>query len=140
MIEAVNSVVSNAPLLRGNAEAAAASRAGNPENIQVAAMPKAPYISPYIHMDVDYDMAVLQIRDSDTGDVVQTIPSDTSLELRSRERSAASERLVSPIHAQDVDFSAPAPKTTTPAAAIASLSAGVHAPGSTGTTGVTVFA
>lgn len=87
MIEAVNSVIANANVLRGSAEQASAARsyAANPERIQEVV--QAPYVSPYIYMNVDYNKAVLQIRDSDTGDVLKQFPSEASLELRSRQGS-----------------------------------------------------
>lgn len=88
MIEAANSVVMNYASLRGNAEQAAPARsyAANPEKIQEAA--QAPYISPYVYVDVNFDRAVLQIRDSDTGDVVRQFPSESELETRRRAAAA----------------------------------------------------
>jgi len=84
MFEAVNSTLSNAPLIRAQAEQASAARsfAANPERVQEVA--QAPYISPYIKMDVNYDKAVIQIRDSDTGDVVRQIPTEPALEAARR--------------------------------------------------------
>lgn len=83
MIEAVNSVLQTAPLIRATAEQMSASDsfAANPDRVQK--IPQAPYISPYIHLDVD-NGAVLQLRDSDTGDVVQQIPSEATIEARHR--------------------------------------------------------
>lgn len=83
MLEAVNSVLQTAPLVRGNAEqvSSAASFAANPDRVQK--IPQAPYISPYIHLDVDMG-AVLQMRDPETGDVVRQIPSEASIEARQR--------------------------------------------------------
>lgn len=104
MIEAVGSVLQTAPLSRGNAEQAsvADSYAANPERIQKA--PQAPYISPYVFIDVNFDMAVIQIRDSETGDVVKQIPSEASLEARSREVARRAELEVSrPAPQVDVD-------------------------------------
>jgi len=79
MFEAVNSVISNAPMLRGNAEQMAVARsfAANPDRVQE--VPMAPYISPYIHVDVSNNEAVLQLRDSDTGAVEDQIPSEERL-------------------------------------------------------------
>lgn len=90
MIEAVNSVLSNVALTRVTAEQQSALRsfAANPERVQEIA--KAPYISPYISMDVHYDRAVLQIRDSDTGDVVRQFPSESQLEAYRRAQNAKS--------------------------------------------------
>lgn len=83
MLEAVSTVLQNAPMIRGNAEQVsnAASFAANPTSVQK--VPQAPYISPYIHLDIDLG-AVLQIRDSDTGDVVRQIPSEATIEARQR--------------------------------------------------------
>lgn len=91
MIEAVNSVISNAPLIRGNAEQVAASNsfAADAAAVEtVARMPLAPYISPYIAVNTDYDKAVLQLRDSETGDVVNQFPSEQTLAARQRTEKA----------------------------------------------------
>jgi len=79
MIEAVNSVLSNASVSRGVAEQQSASRslASTPEVKKEAV--KAPYVSPYISVDATYNKAVLQIRDSDTGDVVRQFPTEGQL-------------------------------------------------------------
>lgn len=80
MIEAVNSVVSNASVSRGVAEqqSAARSYASNPEKTQEATS-QTPYISQHIKVDSTYNKAVLQIRDSDTGDVVRQFPTEGQL-------------------------------------------------------------
>ncbi len=79
MIEAVNSVLSNASLIRGVAaqQSTEKSYAVNPEKVQEVA--KAPYVSPYISVDQASNRAVLQIRDSDTGDVVRQFPTEGQL-------------------------------------------------------------
>lgn len=93
MIEAVNSVISNAPLVRGNAEQVDAARSYASSQIvaaqESASAPQAPYISPYISLDVNYDKAVLLIRDSNTGDVLRQFPSEQRLEEIRRTASAA---------------------------------------------------
>ena len=80
MIDAVSSLVLNTPHLRGATEQVAAARsyAANPERIQE--IPRAPYVSPYVFVDVYFDKAVLQIRDSDTGDVLTQFPAENQLE------------------------------------------------------------
>ena len=87
MIEAVNSSLSNASVLRAPAEQVSTQRSlsSNPARLQEAAessvdVPKAPYISPYVVVDLDYNKAVLQIRDSDTGDVLTQFPSESRLQ------------------------------------------------------------
>lgn len=79
MIEAVNSVLSNASLSRGAAEQQSASRsyAANPDKIQEIATPA--YISNKISVDSKYNKAVLQVRDRDTGDVVRQFPTESQL-------------------------------------------------------------
>lgn len=82
MIEAVNAVVANASLLRGSAEQASVARSltANPERVQEVV--RAPYVSPFIYMDVNFDKAVLQIRDRDTGDVTKQFPSEQTMQVR----------------------------------------------------------
>ncbi len=79
MIEAVNSVLSNAAVTSRVAEqqSTARSYAANPEKIQEVA--KTPYVSPYISIDRNSNKAILQIRDSDTGDVVNQYPTEGQL-------------------------------------------------------------
>lgn len=98
MIEAVNSVVASASALRAQAEQASAARSftANPERTQEVV--QAPYVSPYISMDVNYNKAVLQIRDGDTGDVLKQFPSDTALEFRSRQ---VARQAVKPVEAAE---------------------------------------
>ena len=94
MIEAVNSVLTNAQLLRGNAEqasAAAQPAVATPEPSESISVPQAPFVSPYIAVDVNFDTAVLQIRDSETGDVVTQFPSESRLAQAQREARAASQ-------------------------------------------------
>lgn len=83
MLEAVSSVLQTAPLSRGPAEQGSNARsfAANPEKIQE--IPKAPFVSPFIYVDVNYDKAVLQIRDSETGDVITQFPSENRLRAAS---------------------------------------------------------
>ncbi len=89
MIEAVNSVLSNAPYTKAVVEqqSTANSFAANPARVQQASL-QAPYISLYIKVDTNFDKAVLQIRDSDTGDVVRQIPTESQLEAYRRAQSS----------------------------------------------------
>lgn len=111
MLEAVNSVISNAHLVRPQAEQTSSTRslAANPESVQVVA--QAPYVSPYIKIDVNYDTAVLAVRDRDTGDFLTTIPSDSKLQARARD--AAREARTSsfePSSSSSSSSSSPAPE------------------------------
>ncbi len=84
MIEAVNSLLANAPLIRSTVvqDKQAQNVAGVVE--EVKKVPQAPYVSPYISYDVNLDVAVIQFRDSDTGDVVEQLPSKLSIESQRR--------------------------------------------------------
>ena len=92
MLEAVNSVLQTAPLVRAQTEqvSAADSFAANPERVQ-RVLPQAPYVSPYIYIDVANNRAVLQLRNGETGDVEGQFPSEASLRVRAQEaaRNAA---------------------------------------------------
>ena len=85
MIEAVNSAISNAGLARGVAAQAATLNSFAADQVaieSVARAPLAPFISPYISVDANFDTAVLQIRDSDTGDVLTQFPSESALQQK----------------------------------------------------------
>jgi hypothetical protein len=88
MIEAVNSAISNGSVLRVSAEQISSARsfAADAAAVQaVARAPLAPYISPYISIDANFDKAVLQLRDSATGDVINQFPSEQTLQARQRQ-------------------------------------------------------
>ena len=85
MIEAVNSTIANATASRGVVEQvdaasiAAVSAVLPPLPEGAPTVPQAPFVSPYIIVDLDFDKAVLQIRDSETGDVQDQFPSESRL-------------------------------------------------------------
>lgn len=89
MLEAVNSVLSNASYTRAAAEQQSVvnSYAANPERVQQVST-QAPYISLYIKVDTNFDRAILQIRDSDTGNVVRQIPTESQLEAYRRAQTS----------------------------------------------------
>ena len=106
MLEAVNSVLQTAPLARAQIEQVSVvdSFAANPERAQ-RALPQAPYVSPYIYVDVAHNKAILQLRNGETGDVEGQFPSDATLEARARAASLQSGRIAppssSPAHESD---------------------------------------
>lgn len=97
MLEAVNSVLSNAPLTKAvvQQQSVATSFSANPARIQEASL-QAPYISLYIKVDTNFDRAILQIRDSDTGDVVRQIPTESQLEAYRRAQTSNAVRPATP--------------------------------------------
>lgn len=113
MIEAVNSVLSNAPYTKAVVEqqSTANSFAANPARVQQASL-QAPYISLYIKVDTNFDKAVLQIRDSDTGDVVRQIPTESQLEAYRRAQTSNAVRSASAEPETTVDNFEDAPEFT----------------------------
>ncbi len=162
MIEAVNSSLASAQLLRGNVEQAAASRAVSAAPISAGnapEAPKAPYVSPYITF-VD-SKAVIQIRDGDTGDVQDQYPSKSRLAQLSRDQArqaavadvkdvsqsqpketkVSTPQSTSIITVQDVTSAAPSNiSQPSPQVAAAALSAGAQSAQPSSSAGVTLFA
>lgn len=129
MIEAVNSVLSNTSATRIVAEQQTTTRsfAANPERTQEIA--RAPFVSPFVSIDRNSNRAILQIRDSSTGDVVRQFPTEgqlrayqTAQELSNRQ--AAQQTSSS---SQGEVSSLPAPSTQSPSA----QSDGISAPEAT---------
>lgn len=85
MIEAVNSSLQNATLLRASAEQSSNADVftANPARTQKIA--RAPSLSVYV--DINYDTAVLQYRNAETRDVIDQIPSETLLQSRARDEA-----------------------------------------------------
>ncbi len=80
MIEATSTAILAAPFLRQatlgtNADSVSAE-------MQSSGVVSAPFVSPAVSFDTEYNTAVLQIRDSETGEVVGQIPSENRLEDR----------------------------------------------------------
>jgi len=93
MIEAVNSVLSNSAATRQAVEQQSTVRslAANPDRTQEVV--RAPFVSPYISLDRNSNRAVLQIRDSETGDVLRQYPTETQLRAyRNAQQNADRER------------------------------------------------
>lgn len=91
MIEAVNSTIAAATLTRALPEQVEAQRPVAVTPVQVAqrAAPTAPYVSPYISMNMVYDKAVLQLRNGDTGEVENQFPSENQLRAYQRAQAEA---------------------------------------------------
>ena len=89
MLEAVNSVLSNAQYTRAAAEQQSVlnSYAANPERVQQVST-QAPYLSLYIKVDTNFDKAILQIRDNESGDVLRQIPTESQLEAYRRAQTS----------------------------------------------------
>ncbi|MCD8570237.1 MAG: flagellar protein FlaG [Alphaproteobacteria bacterium] len=97
MIEAVNSAIANTSLVRGGAEQAAVARPSSARTNEVqssegAAPVLAPYISPFVYVDAQFNKAVLQIRDSDTGEVQRQFPSEQTLQARAAAQDVIEDR------------------------------------------------
>ena len=116
MVETVETVTLNkSPILRSNAQSntrtvlSAKNTDKNQqaaEELRVVDKVEIPYISPFVHVDVNYDKAVLQLRDSSSGEVLEQFPSKKVLEERRIERVRTEAELSQPVKA-------PEPETTT---------------------------
>ena len=86
MIEAVNSTIANATTARGVVGQIDSASVSPVDIVTPAsgsdAAPNAsqlPYVSPYISVDLNYNTPVLQIRDTQTGDVKRQFPTEARL-------------------------------------------------------------
>lgn len=92
MIGVVNATAAAGALVRGEVEASSTQQsfAANPDRLQVAPttqsdveqgakLPQAGFVSPTVRMDDHAKIAVLEFRDSLTGDVLAQIPSKEQL-------------------------------------------------------------
>lgn len=137
MVDAVFSSVTTSALVRAT-EQASSSRA-NTEKVQAA--PQAPFVSPYIGRDQESQKIVLQIRNGETGKVIEQIPSRPEEEHKAptQERAQQAQQAQSQQSAPT-----PAPQSSgqsTPAVSSASFGAfakQVAALQSSGSTGSTV--
>ena len=144
MIEAVNSVLASAPLLRQNAEQQSGAQASSsPEAVREIL--KAPYLD-VVRVDVDYDTAVLVLRDSQSGDAVQQIPNEEAL-IKNKRLAETSERASEVREVQDngeateVSTSAPATSSSPiPSQELAAFASGEQAGTSAGSSTFTTFA
>jgi hypothetical protein len=75
MLEAVNSTLQNAAILKPIAaqNSSTESLAANPQRVQRSA--SAPFVSPFIFVDSANEQVVLQIRNNETGDALNQFPS-----------------------------------------------------------------
>ena len=91
MIEAVNSLISNASVLRSSVVQSTEAQVVNEQVLanEAPELQLAPFVSPFISTNNQFSEAVIQIRDSDTGDVLTQFPSEPA--LRSRQAAQALE-------------------------------------------------
>ncbi len=81
MVDSVNSSLVSTQLLRGNVEAV--SVAAQPPVEAPPRVPEAPFVDRIV-VDYDFDKAVIEVRDRDTGDVSEQFPSESRLAEQSR--------------------------------------------------------
>jgi hypothetical protein len=84
MLEAVKSTLAAAPIVQRGLEQSSNARsfAANPDKVQEVA--EAPYVSPNVRVDNNAKIAILEFRDSVSGDVLAQIPSEAQLEAYKR--------------------------------------------------------
>lgn len=79
MIEAVKSTVASSTMLKATADVLSATNgyAANPDKIQTVS--QAPYVSPTVRVDVLTKIAILEFRESLSGEVLAQIPSENAI-------------------------------------------------------------
>ena len=140
MVDAVFSSVTTSTLIRATAEQQSSARsfAANPNKIQEA--PQAPFVSPYIGRDHESQRVVIQIRNGETGKVIEQIPSKPETQQQAPKEPA---QRVEQVQSQQQQAT-PAPQAqapsgqATPAASAASFGAFARAQSGGSATGSTV--
>ncbi len=164
MIDAVNSTIAGVATSRDVAQVSSGANVAPPVPSEAPRAPQAPYVSPYISVDLNFDRAVLQIRDSETGDVEQQFPTQSRLAQLSRAQaeqessdirqtlsqqqsninaeSATSQQGLDVITIQDVTSNQASNTTTfsSPQVAVAALSTGAQSGQVNETVGLSVLA
>ena len=79
MIEAVKSTVASSTMLKASADTLSTTNgyAANPDKIQ--SVSQAPYVSPTVRVDVLTKIAILEFRESLSGEVLAQIPSENAI-------------------------------------------------------------
>ena len=106
-IEAVNSVIANSAVVRGGTNPIDSARAAQTDSLRSGdgVSLQTPYRSLNVSIDQNYDRAVLQIRDSQTGDVLDQYPSDTRLRAQNAAQSGVQSSTLSETNqGQSVQF------------------------------------
>ncbi len=111
MIEAVNSAVANASLIRANGDQSQQARlssiASSSNTEDGVELQLAPYVSPFIEMDTNFNKAVLQIRDSSTGEVQRQFPSETTMRARAAQAEIEAQSVRQVVQQSSSDTDAP---------------------------------
>lgn len=101
MIEAVKSTLAAAPIVQRGLDQASNARsfAVNPDKKQEIA--EAPYVSPNVRVDNNAKIAILEFRDSVSGDVLAQIPSEAQLEAYKRRQAKESAEIEAQVTGAD---------------------------------------
>ena len=118
MVDAVFSSVTTSTLIRATAEQASSSRA-NANKVQAA--PQAPFVSPYIGRDQESQKVVIQIRNGETGKVIEQIPSKP--ESQQQQKATTTERVQQAQSQQSAPVQQQPSGQSTPAVSAASFGA-----------------
>lgn len=104
MIEAVNTSLQNAALLRASAEQSSRTDVFTANPAPAQKLARAPSMSVYV--DINYDTAVLQFRNAER-DVIDQIPSETLLQNRARDEAHRASVQQEAVQPRSVPTSAP---------------------------------
>lgn len=79
MIEAINSTLAQAAATRAPINAISSNASFASDENEVREVAQVPYVSPTVRVDVDTKIAILEFRESSTGDVLLQVPSEQQI-------------------------------------------------------------
>lgn len=99
MVSSINTILANTPSLRNEAEQpsqnisvaeieAAREAASDTQALERPQFVQAPFISPVVSIDSQFNTAILVLRNSDDGEIIDQIPSESALIARQRDESS----------------------------------------------------
>lgn len=91
MLEAITSSAMNAVAARVDTEKVSALRSSAITASTAAPSATAPYYSPYIIVDSNFNKAILAIRDNETGNVTQQYPTESQIKAYKRAQQVQAE-------------------------------------------------
>ena len=124
MIEAVKSTIAASAALKSGLEQSSPARAFAADPAKTASVPAAPYVSPTVRVDVNTKVAILEFKESDTGEVVMQVPSERQLSAyKEREVREKAEILAKLSRRPELGGDAGAAETVQPAQPVSASSA-----------------
>jgi septum formation inhibitor MinC len=122
MIEATKSTLAQASIAKASSEqsSSAKSFAANPSRVQEVS--QAPYISPTVRVDVNMNIAILEFKEAETGDVLIQVPSEQQIRAyqtrKAREEAELELQLQQQQSTSSASVSSPSPSGASPSSEV----------------------